>query len=318
MDRPLGSVFSCSRLLALAHARPETHDALETLEGRGVYPLSVRTTFTNHKPKMLNKKEAVTEILVLYGSQTGNSEAAATLIASLLPSKLSSSSITARHMQLDDFLELEQAHWTPIVIIVTSSYGVGQAPLGCYKFRELSELILSKPEGEVFDLLKGIKYALLGLGDSKYTTFFKNPTVIDNALTKAGAERIGALGKVDASGTGENAMLNVIDSWIDNLWEPLQQAVKEGKDEKFLLVSKKSTLELCANIFPEWNGKPRAVVKKKQSRQERKETLKEFGYDPDRIFWFATRIAIPALALVIALHWEEVVEIVKTKFLSAL
>ena len=264
---------------------------------------------------MSAKTAEVTEILVLYGSQTGNSEAAAKLIASLLPSKLSSSSITARHMQLDDFLELEQAKWTPIVIIVTSSYGVGQAPLGCYKFRELCEIILSKPEGEVFDLLKGIKYALLGLGDSKYSTFFKNPTVINNALTKAGAERIGDLGKVDASGTGDKSMMNVIDSWINNLWEPLREAVKEGKDDKFLLISQKSTLEYCEKIFPEWHGKSKPVVKKVKTRKERKETLKEFGYDPDRIYWFAL-IAIPALALVVALHWEEVRDILAKKFLS--
>ena len=262
---------------------------------------------------MVAPKEKVTEILVLYGSQTGNSEAAAKLIASLLPSKLSSPSIIARHMQLDDFLELEQAHWTPIVIIVTSSYGVGQAPLGCYKFRELCEIILSKPQGEVFDLLKGIKYALLGLGDSKYTTFFKNPTVLDNALTRAGAQRIGTLGKVDASGVGENAMLNVIDSWIDNLWEHLEEAVKDGKDEKFLLISKKSTLELCSNIFPEWHGKKKVAVKQKKSREERAETLKEFGYDPDRIYWFATRIALPAIGLVVALNWEAVCDLIRDK-----
>ena len=31
-------------------------------------------------------------------------------------------------MQLDDFLELERAPWTRLVVIITSSYGVGQAP----------------------------------------------------------------------------------------------------------------------------------------------------------------------------------------------
>ena len=68
------------------------------------------------------------EVLVLYGSQTGNSEGAAQEICSLIPTKLSST--TSRVMHLDDFLEVEKAKWTKLVVIVCSSYGVGQAPIG--------------------------------------------------------------------------------------------------------------------------------------------------------------------------------------------
>ena len=48
---------------------------------------------------------------MLYGSQTGNSEQAAIDLAEKAPAKLSNDevAVTARHMQLDDFLEKDEA-----------------------------------------------------------------------------------------------------------------------------------------------------------------------------------------------------------------
>eukprot|EP00559_Dactyliosolen_fragilissimus_P006162 CAMPEP_0184870544 /NCGR_PEP_ID=MMETSP0580-20130426/37865_1 /TAXON_ID=1118495 /ORGANISM="Dactyliosolen fragilissimus" /LENGTH=240 /DNA_ID=CAMNT_0027372669 /DNA_START=21 /DNA_END=743 /DNA_ORIENTATION=- len=199
------------------------------------------------------------EIFVLYSSQTGNSESAAEEITSLLPSKLSSSSkkYKAKCMQLDDFLEIERAAWTRLVIIVTSSYGVGQAPLGGYKFRELCDYILSEKGTDINNLLKGINYALLGLGDSKYTTFFKNPTTLDNALTKAGATRIGPLGKADASGTGDMEQGKIIQLWVDGIWSHLNEVLKgDGSPEGLdLLKSKDDSSQICAKIFEDWDLK---------------------------------------------------------------
>ena len=100
------------------------------------------------------------EILVLYGSQTGNSELAAEQICAAIPTKLlqqqqfgseekkkKKKCCTARLMHLDDFLELECGRWTRLVIIVCSSYGVGQAPIGARKFREFCDEILTRRRG---------------------------------------------------------------------------------------------------------------------------------------------------------------------------
>mmetsp|Transcript_26601 Transcript_26601/g.37467 ORF Transcript_26601/g.37467 Transcript_26601/m.37467 type:complete len:236 (+) Transcript_26601:33-740(+) len=195
------------------------------------------------------------EILVLYGSQTGNSEQAAQDLCEQLPAKLASKfegeiSLTTRHMQLDDFLELERAPWTRLVVIITSSYGVGQAPLGCYRFREFCDALLENNETK---LLKGITYAMLGLGDSKYTTFFQNPTVIDKAMTAAGAERVGPLGKVDASGTGNDAQLEVIARWIEGIWPVLEKALqKEPTPTRRLQEITDGTVKLCTKINPDF------------------------------------------------------------------
>lgn len=209
------------------------------------------------------------EILVLYGSQTGNSEGAAQEISALIPIKLlSPSPCTARCMHLDDFLELEKAQWTRIVVIVCSSYGVGQAPIGARKFRDVCDEILERYGGGSEDnvtgnksnMLEGVNFALLGLGDSHYTTYFQNPTTIHKALTAVGATLVGELGKADASGTDDMEQSKVIDRWIENVWDDLAKVVattnnQPTPDEQqgvLLDKARDETWGLCLELFPEW------------------------------------------------------------------
>ena len=199
------------------------------------------------------------EILVLYGSQTGNSEQAAIDISDQIGDKLSSEckTYTSRHMQLDDFLEIEDAKWTRNVIIVTSSYGVGQAPLGCYRFRAFCDVILNEKE-KYSKLLDGIHFAMLGLGDSRYTTFFQNPTALNEAMLSAGAIRIGELGKADAKGKDENKQDKVILRWIEDIWDPMkeflgtQPQLTDTMEEKLKDIQS-NTLAISRKVLPSDN-----------------------------------------------------------------
>jgi len=211
------------------------------------------------------------EILVLYGSQTGNSESAAEQIQNLVPSRLlHPAPCRARCMQLDDFLEFENAKWTRLIIIVCSSYGVGQAPLGARKFREFCDAVLEEEQKQQHGnetnsdnntdkekkFLKGVRFALLGLGDSHYTTFFQNPTAIHDAMTAAGATRVGELGKADASGTGEMEQSKVIERWIEGIWDDLAKiiATKPPPSGQDLEGASEATRALCFKLFPEWKA----------------------------------------------------------------
>lgn len=217
-------------------------------------------------------KDPKKKIWILFASQTGNSEQAARQIAEQLPS-----AVTVKHknqrgddnddgwygqvMQLDDFLQFESAPWTPIVIMCLSSYGAGQAPMGGYRFRELCDYIVEnhdsddKPQNR---LLQGMKFALLGLGDSKYTTFFDNPTKTLHAMDLAGATLIGSVGKADAS----NQQLETIEAWIANLWKPLSEALQAIDDDynndneesvqERLLEWQTGTCQICAKINPDF------------------------------------------------------------------
>lgn len=238
-------------------------------------------------------------IPIFYGSQTGNSQSCAETLASTLPKTLLSHQqktqqnqqkhqikITSSAKQLDDFLEFDHASWPRYFIIICSSYGVGQAPLGCWKFRELCDAILddnnilmndndndndtttntttntSKKGMMKETTLQGIQYSMLGLGDSKYSTFFLNPTAIDSALHKVGAVRIGKLGKADASGTGDNIQSVVMNKWcedivLDIMDQILNVIVKESEEDRecmecLLKKAKEETGYLCKEIFDDW------------------------------------------------------------------
>jgi sulfite reductase alpha subunit-like flavoprotein len=202
-------------------------------------------------------------VYVLFGSQTGNSEDYARTFAKELPNKLSPSEIQrltgtseeitlqAKAMQLDDFLEMNKADWTRLVIIFVSSYGVGQAPLGCYRFRDLCD---AWKERKTTNLLQGVQFAICGLGDSSYTTFFQNPTAINEALLQVGATRLGDIGQADAQGTGDKAQAPVVERWKQALWKPLAEAVVKQpllSDDK-LKAMQDFTCTLCAEINPEF------------------------------------------------------------------
>ena len=188
------------------------------------------------------------ECLVLFGSQTGNSEQTADNIAAHINANSSKfSHCTSRSMQLDDFLEAEQCYWPELVVIVVSSYGVGQAPIGAYKFRELVDEKASITKNQ--KILSPVRYFMLGLGDSKYTTFFKNPTQINEGMLNFGARRIGELGKADAS---DNQAL-AIKLWCENVCYPgLEKECKKigGKNDE-LKLAQKAVWSMCRSLWPE-------------------------------------------------------------------
>ena len=206
------------------------------------------------------------EVYFLYGSQTGNSEQAAKDLSEQVKVRLSPATIqkltgtndkitvVPSHMQLDDFLELERAKWTRLIVIVVSSYGVGQAPLGGYRFRDLCDAWLEEEKSQKLD---GVHFALCGLGDSKFTTFFRNPTKINDALHHVGAKRVGPLGKADASGKGADAQNLVIDRWVDEIWPFLASvAAKDPLSLEVLQQIQQHTVELCRKINPDFLPTP--------------------------------------------------------------
>mmetsp|Transcript_766 Transcript_766/g.1059 ORF Transcript_766/g.1059 Transcript_766/m.1059 type:complete len:252 (-) Transcript_766:384-1139(-) len=203
------------------------------------------------------------EIYVLFASQTGNSEQAARDICTQIQEKLSPKgiqkltgrtdvevSVTTKSMQLDDFLEFEPyAPWSRLIIICMSSYGVGQAPLGGYRFREFCDALVERRGCK--GLLDGVTFALLGLGDSKYTTFFENPTKTNDALLLAGAKRVGVIGKADHSGD----QIGAIEQWIAGIWKDLAQVlVTEPTPQDRLGEIQQGTIALCQEINPDFEG----------------------------------------------------------------
>lgn len=67
------------------------------------------------------------------------------------------------------------------------------------------------------EYLSQVEYALLGLGDTNYTTFLGFPKAVEKQLKKLGAKQFYKSGWADDA----VGLENVVDPWIENLWPAL-------------------------------------------------------------------------------------------------
>jgi len=124
-------------------------------------------------------------VVVLYGTESGNSELVAEDIAEALS-----------HIEISifDMINFNVADLSPdnFYLIICSTYGEGELPAGARLFfAALSEL---KPD------LSGLRYGMFGLGDRSYQeTYSQGSEIMDRKFVELGALRIGEYGRHDAS-----------------------------------------------------------------------------------------------------------------------
>jgi sulfite reductase alpha subunit-like flavoprotein len=124
----------------------------------------------------------------LYASQTGTGQE----IAKSLQADAASHGVKA------DVLSMNELGWaglspakTPVVVFVASSTGDGDPPDNCAALY----MQLKKPQAP--DCLRGVKFAVLGLGDSNYTRFMHVPRTIRSRMLECGAEEFVDLVEAD-------------------------------------------------------------------------------------------------------------------------
>ncbi|MDX3774773.1 assimilatory sulfite reductase (NADPH) flavoprotein subunit [Chromatiaceae bacterium AAb-1] len=117
-------------------------------------------------------------LTVLYGSQTGNARHLAEQIAAQAGGK-------GLHVNVTDLAEYKtsQLKNEKFLLIVTSTYGEGEPPENADSFYKF---LHSKKAPE----LKGLKYAVLGLGDTSYEFFCKTAQDFDKRLAELGATAV--------------------------------------------------------------------------------------------------------------------------------
>ncbi|MFJ6302210.1 flavodoxin domain-containing protein [Pseudarthrobacter oxydans] len=123
-------------------------------------------------------------IVVLYGTESGNAETVADDLASDLAAE------SVRAVDMTD-ATLEDLTPDAFYLVICSTHGDGDLPSSAVPFAEL--LDNEKPN------LSGIRYAMFGLGDSSYETYSRGSERIDERLTVLGATRVGEYGRHDAS-----------------------------------------------------------------------------------------------------------------------
>uniref|UniRef100_H2YB53 Methionine synthase reductase n=1 Tax=Ciona savignyi TaxID=51511 RepID=H2YB53_CIOSA len=150
------------------------------------------------------------KLTVLYGSQTGQAEEIATQIHE---DAVFNGYDVDLHCLKDAGKKFDISQIT-CAVFVCSTTGDGDPPENARKFlRTLSRKTLSK------DHLSHLKYALLGLGDSNYSTFCGGPKKLERVLINLGAKQIHHSGFAD-DGTD---MELVVEPWLEELWPALKK-----------------------------------------------------------------------------------------------
>ncbi|KAJ4462117.1 iron hydrogenase [Paratrimastix pyriformis] len=163
-----------------------------------------------------SEKEKQRTALVLYATQTGNSEQA----ARRLSSELQAARFAVRLAAMDAIGPAEVAR-EPLVLLVTSTFGEGERP---DMAGPLWDWLAAQPAGA----LSTVAYGVFGLGSSKYTKFCQAARDFDGRLEFLGARRVVELGKGDE--TADDGYATAFDPWVAALYdelgvEPPKQAV---------------------------------------------------------------------------------------------
>ena len=167
------------------------------------------------KRRVQQIEDADGRVLILFGTQTGNSES----VANKLGRKLTAAGVPVRVANFSEYGFLDLSKETRVAAI-TSTYGEGQMPDDALAFWKS----LCSPKARRLDTME---FAVLGLGDSSYEKFCQAAKDLDKRLENLGAKR--ALPRVDCDLDFAEPSAKWIDAVVD-LWKP-EEAVAGGKIE---------------------------------------------------------------------------------------
>jgi len=126
------------------------------------------------------------EIRIIFGTESGNAELTACEIDEALSDRFET---TVENMADVDIQAIDPAVF---YFVVCSTYGEGELPYSAKPFHEA--LSAARPD------LTGLRYAVLGRGDSAYLkTYSRGGEIVDELLTELGAQRVGEIARHDAS-----------------------------------------------------------------------------------------------------------------------
>lgn len=124
-------------------------------------------------------------LTILYGSQTGNAKG----VASAIKAQAEARGLPVTLASMADY-KPKQLKKESHLLVVVSTYGEGEPPESAV---DLHDQLKKGKIGK----LEGLKFAVLGLGDSSYEFFCQTGKDFDDFIAKAGAERIHELASLD-------------------------------------------------------------------------------------------------------------------------
>lgn len=174
-------------------------------------------------------------ILILYGSQTGNSIYVAKLIEKVIKYGYNEDNIYNKQcfhanskyinsksiecMEMDEFV-FESILNLKIIIFVCSTHGDGDEPFNMRNFWSIL-----KYKGLPLSFISHLKFAIYGLGDSSYTKFNYCAKMLHNRLTNLGASQL--LPRCDGDSQDKEGYMTTFKPWIKDL-----KTVLDNSDEQ--------------------------------------------------------------------------------------
>ncbi|KAA8492683.1 NADPH-dependent diflavin oxidoreductase 1 [Porphyridium purpureum] len=169
----------------------------------------------------------VADCAVFFGSEGGDAEEAARQVEHELGSthSLHAAAAALDSISFEHWVEIARAH-ANVVVLCVSTTGDGEAPLTMQHFwRRVRRKQLRS------DALAGVRYALFGLGDSRYPKFNAVAKRLDVRLQQLGARRVVGSVFSDESDTAINnaghdvALQNFIDALLPAVHETRTDAL---------------------------------------------------------------------------------------------
>ncbi|CAN6674345.1 NADPH-dependent diflavin oxidoreductase 1 [Trichomonascus vanleenenianus] len=193
-------------------------------------------------------------ILILYGTETGNSQDYAEIVAKICQRLR----FTAVVKGMDDCTLGEIAEGeAPFIVFVCSTTGQGELPRNAHKlWRQLLRKRLPPT------LFSGLRFSSFGLGDSSYPRFNWAIRKIHKRVSQLGAKEFATRGEGDeqhSEGTDAH-----FDSWLKNMAEsllelcPLPQGVDPIPEDE--LLPPRYSFEILKNKVKRASGEPKAVA----------------------------------------------------------
>ncbi len=136
-------------------------------------------------PQAATSADIDAPLVILYGSETGHAEGLARRAEELAQA----GGLAVRRVAMADFRP-QDMRAVRRLLVLTSTHGEGDPPEPAVDFYEFLQ-------GRKAPRLEGVKFAVLGLGDSSYEHFCQTAKDIDHRLEELGAERIHARAECD-------------------------------------------------------------------------------------------------------------------------
>ena len=182
-------------------------------------------------------------VLVLYGSQTGNSRE----IAKEVCAEALSRGHQSRVLGMERFKDIDFCA-SEFVVLVVSSTGNGDAPDNADKFYRYCKRKTTPP------VFTNVPFAVVSLGDSNYEQFCEVGRQFDKHLERLGGAR--ALKRCDVDEV--EGIETFVEPWKQKLWDALDAAAADlanggapNGDEVLLTDSATSTGGAAAAAAPE-------------------------------------------------------------------